>query len=471
MKSARSRNHSIPQLVERALTPLRLVVSQLELLEEEQFAGLQSGFKQAFLARAQALLNLQPETRLRFAEQTVLVALQPGAMQVETCARLRSWGLRPQIVDDCPAAYRSALQSNRLGLVLLDERLEGFQGRGSIQSIRQAGGAPVVMVAEAQPPGADGWWPRPHDPEQLLCLVENFLDAASKPPSKLNGELGRRHPLKILIAEDLALNQKLIGLLLSRLGYPADAANNGYEVMLKVEKEDYDLILMDLNMPGMNGLEAAMRVRQLKPPAAGGPRLVAMSANLPNGSPEGSGFEEFLAKPVQLDGLQRILRNCPSRGLAPAQEQLPLLDLTILENLKRLGDQDFLESLIDDAAQELPQMLGLLIDCWRREDCSQVVQLAHAIKGSASTLGAVRVAQMAGEMEQQAKTGQLVGEPLAALELALDESLVRLQTAHQAKFSCRRPEEAAGDDRFLRPGPGFCNSVDARFRSDTSRPS
>lgn len=429
MNIAKANSRSFCQLVAKALNPLRTVLAELELLKEEPLDGGTAAYRQAFMTRARVLLDLQPDMVPRFSEQRVLLALKPGPLQSETCRWLRSWGLDPLIVTDCPAAYRTALQSKRLGLVLLDEDLEGFQGGGSTQSIRQAGGAPVLVLAGLQPVGADGWWPHPYDPQHLLRLLDHFLNASSKSPSKLNGELGRRHPLKILIAEDLALNQKLIGLLLSRLGYPADAASNGYEVMLKVEKEDYDLILMDLNMPGMNGLEAAGRVRHLKPLETGGPRLVAMSANLPNGTPQGSGFEEFLAKPVQLDALQGILRNCPRRVLARESEEglLPVLDPTILENLKRLGDQEFLESLIDDAAQELPQMLGLLMDSWRRQDSSQVVHLAHGIKGSAATLGAVRVARLAGEIEQQGKTEHLIGDPVTLLELALDEALLSLQ--------------------------------------------
>ena len=213
-------------------------------------------------------------------------------------------------------------------------------------------------------------------------------------------------------------------------------ASNGEQGIELAESLDPDLILLDLNMPGMNGLEAASRVRQLKPLEAGGPRLVAMSANLPNGTPQGSGFEEFLAKPVQLDGLQAILRNCPSRNRQTGTDGLlPILDPTILENLKRLGDQDFLESLIDDAAQELPQMLGLLMDSWQRGDNAQVVQLAHGIKGSAATLGAARVARLAGDIEQQAKTGRLNGEPLTELETALEEALLCLQREDQLPSS------------------------------------
>lgn len=431
MNCATSRHQPLAGMVERALAPLRAVLGELERLEEDKLEACEADFRQSFLTRARALLNLHPGPNLRFTGQRVLVALET-AIQAQTCRWLREWGLEPQMVEDCPSAYRAALQSNRLGLVLLDENLPGFQGCGSIQSIRQAGGAPIVLLASSQHKGVDGWWPNSGDSRQLLTLLSRFLSPASKASSKLDNQLGKEHPLKILIAEDLALNQKLIGLLLSRLGYPADAASNGYEVMLRVEKEDYDLILMDLNMPGMNGLEAARRVRQLKPLEAGGPRLVAMSANLPQGTPEGSGFEEFLAKPVQLDNLQAVLRNCPARRAASERSSLPVIDPTILENLRRLGDQEFLDSLIDDAAQELPQMLGLLMDCWQRGESAQVVQLAHAIKGSASTLGAVRVARLAAEMEQQGKMGELIGSPCVALETALEEALTNLQQTDSA---------------------------------------
>lgn len=420
-------NDVMSRSVENALRQLRAAVLDLENLSE--LSEEDTTFRTSFLARAQALLTLT-SLKPKFGGQRVLLGLPAGRLREQLQNWLFDWGLKPEACDDCPSLYRSALQSNLLGLVILDVELTGYQGAGSLQSIRQAGGAPVIAIADGPVASAEDWLSRQLLDHQLLSLLQKYLTAPTRPAPKLNGELGRQHPLKVLIAEDLALNQKLIGLLLSRLGYQADTANNGYEVMLKVEQEDYDLILMDLNMPGMNGLEAAARVRQLKPLGSGGPRLVAMSANLPNGTPQGSGFEEFLAKPVQFEQLQNVLRNSPSRCHQDGESgapSLPVLDPDIVRNLHRLGDREFLDSLIEDAAQELPQMVGMLMDCWARGQASEATQLAHAIKGSASTLGASRVAGLAGEIEQRGKAGQLLGDPVTALAAALDEALEHLQ--------------------------------------------
>ncbi|MBS2038450.1 response regulator [bacterium] len=416
--------------VETALNHVRAAVLDIEKLQA--LSPEEARLRESFLSQARILLGLELKAR-RFGGQRVLMGLGAGPLREELNDWLEGWGLQPEFCDDCASLYRQALQSNRLGLVIVDATLTGYQGKGSLQSVRQAGGAPVVVMAESRPPEAEEWFGSPPQAGQLLSLLERLLAPQPKASSRLNGQLGREHPLKVLIAEDLALNQKLIGLLLSRLGYQADTANNGYEVMLRVEKDDYDLILMDLNMPGMNGLEAAARVRQLKPLATGGPRLVAMSANLPNGTPQGSGFEEFLAKPVQFEQLQNVLRNSPSRKQKAHRPDstpvLPVIDPDILSNLHRLGDREFLDSLIEDAAQELPQMVGLLMDCWERGQVGEVVQLAHAIKGSASTLGAIRVARLAGEIEQCGKSLQLQGQPVTALAAALEEALEQLQAA------------------------------------------
>jgi CheY-like chemotaxis protein len=411
-------------LVDRLRGPLRAALEGAERMLSGQLAPEDSHFCKNLLGQTKGLLALlsDEESSPEFKGQRILLACPESPQRQQLCQQMRQWGLEPQPCNNCQAAYQLALQSTRLGAVVLDGELPDYQGPGTLQAIRQAGSAPVLLLGSEELP----------DEGKLLDCLRRLLNTP-KPAatSKPNGQLGRRHPLKILVAEDMPLNQKLISLLLSRLGYQADTANNGYEVMLRTEKDDYDLILMDLNMPGMNGLEAARRVRQQKPFEKNGPRLVAMSANLPNGTPQGSGFEEFLAKPVQFEQLQNVLRNSPSRCPRSGQStppSQPILDPEIMGNLRGLGDQEFLVSLIDDAAQELPQMVGMLMDCWERAEASQVAQLAHAIKGSVCTLGATRAAQIAAEIEHCGKVGKLEGRPVVALAEALEEALERLQT-------------------------------------------
>jgi CheY-like chemotaxis protein len=137
--------------------------------------------------------------------------------------------------------------------------------------------------------------------------TEKESSAAVEPLLKLSDEFAAHYPLKILIAEDDMMNQQLALMILKRLGYSADVAPDGKEVLEVVSEKKYDLILMDVQMPLMDGLEAT---RMLRLCLNAQPVIIAMTANAMEGDREAclaAGMDDYISKPVNLDQLMQKL--------------------------------------------------------------------------------------------------------------------------------------------------------------------
>ncbi len=125
------------------------------------------------------------------------------------------------------------------------------------------------------------------------------------------------HPLRILLAEDNAVNQKLALRLLQQMGYRADVASNGIEAIECVARQTYDVVLMDVQMPEMDGLEASRRIAARWQTGAR-PRIVAMTANAMQGDREAclaAGMDDYITKPIRVDALVEALNNVNSRRM------------------------------------------------------------------------------------------------------------------------------------------------------------
>jgi CheY-like chemotaxis protein len=164
---------------------------------------------------------------------------------------------------------------------------------------------------------------KPLHQSQLFDTLVTLLgtDAAPKAaPSvarpKIDAALAQRHPLRILLAEDNVVNQKLALRLLQQMGYRADVAGNGIEAIECVERQPYDVVLMDVQMPEMDGLEASRRIVARWPDALQRPRIVAMTANAMQGDREQcltAGMDDYLTKPIRVDVLVDALLNSPAK--------------------------------------------------------------------------------------------------------------------------------------------------------------
>jgi CheY-like chemotaxis protein len=154
--------------------------------------------------------------------------------------------------------------------------------------------------------------------DTLVALLAH--EEAPKPsttPAKMSMDPGMaaRHPLRILLAEDNVVNQKLAMRLLQQMGYRADLASNGIEAVESVARQTYDVVLMDVQMPELDGLEATRRITARWKPNDR-PRIVAMTANAMQGDREmclAAGMDDYITKPIRVDQLVQALMRVPAR--------------------------------------------------------------------------------------------------------------------------------------------------------------
>ncbi|MEJ6002044.1 response regulator [Paucibacter soli] len=233
------------------------------------------------------------------------------------------WGMLPHDCASGEEALQLLEQGSRFDLAVLDMHMPGMDGLTLARRIRKTWPQlPLVMFSSLgrQEAGAEdglfqAYLHKPLRQSQLFdALVGLSGEAlAPRPPAPdrpgIDPGLAERHPLRILLAEDNAVNQKLALRLLAQMGYRADLASNGIEAVESVQRQPYDLVLMDVQMPEMDGLEAAREICR-RWPAGGRPRLVAMTANAMQGDREAclaAGMDDYVTKPIRTEALVQAL--------------------------------------------------------------------------------------------------------------------------------------------------------------------
>ena len=258
-----------------------------------------------------------------------------------------------------------------------------------------------------------------------------------------------RRPLRVLLAEDNSINQKVALLMLARMGYRADVAGNGFEVLEALRRQSYDLILMDIQMPGMDGLEATRRIRAELPPERQ-PRIVAITANALREHRDAcrvAGMDDFLAKPVLYEDLfAALLRGggeveeegaptpAPAADAAPPPPELPALDPSRLASLQRLAEmtgQPLVREIVDSFLRETPRRLEQMGRALQRGDAEEIAFVAHSLKGSSGQLGALRVAALSAELESRGRNEQLDGASGLLAEIGEETTRVALLLENQ----------------------------------------
>lgn len=229
-----------------------------------------------------------------------------------------------------------------------------------------------------------------------------------------------RKPVRVLVAEDSPLNLQVALKQLEKLGYPADAATDGTQVLEALGRTPYDIILMDCQMPEMSGYEATWQIRdrekeQAKDSGTAHVFIIAMTANTEADNREKcrkAGMDDFIVKPVQLPELEAALhRALADRATQQALEEV--IDPVVVAGLRQLripGKPDPLVELIDLFLQEAPAQLDAMGQAIAKNEMTamaRTISAATALKGSAGNLGARSLAALCDEIEQSAKAGFL----------------------------------------------------------------
>ena len=228
-------------------------------------------------------------------------------------------------------------------------------------------------------------------------------------------------PPRVLLVEDNLINQRVAQHLLARLGVTPDVAVNGLDAVEHIEAAAYDLVLMDIMMPVMDGIEATRRIRAREAPQ---PRIVAMTANAMPGDRErclAAGMDDYLAKPVQIDGLARVLRACGLADTAPAtRPDDGALDLPTLRDLRAMiGDDDdaFLGGLVADYATDAATLVAEITRALAAADLDGARRAAHTLKSSSGMIGARRLSDQADAIEACCADGDLAAARAAAAHI------------------------------------------------------
>ena len=243
------------------------------------------------------------------------------------CAK---WGMAPRDTESPRQAHDWLRNGERFDIAILDMHMPEMDGYELGAKLYEADPQlPLVLFTSLGqrelrgPHGAlfKAVLAKPLHQSQLFDALMNLLapEAALRqaPAAKplTDPGMGQRHPLRILLAEDNAVNQKLALRLLERLGYRADVASNGIEAVQSVERQPYDVLLMDVQMPEMDGLEASRRITARWPPGER-PRIVAMTANAMQGDREeclGAGMDDYVTKPIRVERLVEALAQASAR--------------------------------------------------------------------------------------------------------------------------------------------------------------
>jgi PAS domain S-box-containing protein len=337
----------------------------------------------------------------------------------------RSWGMEPVAVEFPAAALELVAKGEPFDVAVLDMMMPDMDGlalAGEIRQHRSEPELPLLLLTslgrlpQLQSKGVfSAQLAKPLKASQLYNTLVQLLTAGraddEETVAATDGKQARS-ALRILLAEDNAMNQKVALRLLERLGYGADVANNGLEAIEALERKPYDVVLMDVQMPELDGLDATRRICE-RWPAETRPRIVAMTANaLPEDREAcfAAGMDDYVAKPIRAEELAAALKRARPRSTEDGRENGDMkLDQSALRNLRDLGGDDFLGEVIDAFLGDAPELLATLRRSLDGQNNEELRRAAHTLKSNGATLGAEQFAELCRALEQRAKNGELEG--------------------------------------------------------------
>jgi len=416
----------------------------------------------------------------------------------------QSWGMACEVAQNGHEGF-ALLQQHAKGeqsfdIAILDHTLsetiqeDGLSLAKRIRQNPQISYIPLILLTAfgkrgegklAQHAGFSGYLTKPIRHQQLQQCLQMILGNNQQIPSSTShtSTLITRHTVEeaqahtqahILLAEDNIVNQKVAVRMLQKIGYRVDVVENGQEAVRAVSRTSYDLVLMDCQMPEMDGLEATRKIREAEnvkrkvldvgndakePNSPDALRLtsnhvpiIALTANALYGDREScleAGMDDFLTKPVRIEELGAMISKwLPHPGVDNETDHPiteisrkdsstlpPCLDDTILENLKNLGGEDdpeFFITVINQFLSDLPRHLEGIKQAIEQQGAENLVKTAHACKGSSRSIGATLLAETSYSLELMAREGRMAEAP-AKFEQWLQEQVRTIHALQQER--------------------------------------
>ena len=426
----------------------------------ESDAGRGATFHFTILTKATAATipppwqNPQPQ----LAGKRLLVVEDSPTNQRIIAHRAHQWGMTVEAAADSHDAFSLLAHGGPFDAVILDLQLPDLDSLAFASELHNHPSGrylPLLLLSSARlrsedsgplQAGASVVVYKPVRPAQLLDALCRALsiqlqrEKKTAPAPTFDADLGRRLPLRLLLADDNPINQKVGLSVLRKLGYRADLASTGSEVLDALEKKTYDVIFLDVQMPEMDGLEAARRICR-RWPAPQRPRIIAMTGAALLGDREKcleAGMDDYISKPVRIGELQTALQRWgapkagkPDTAFFNRLKAIPpdqLLDHAILGELREMPPADgvsMLRELVDLFLAGAPERIAQIGQSLT--DASQLVFHAHALKSMSLNMGARRLVELAVKLEEMGRAGDLQEAPVLHKELEAIFTLTKAQ--------------------------------------------
>jgi CheY-like chemotaxis protein/HPt (histidine-containing phosphotransfer) domain-containing protein len=427
-------------------TGLGLAISKrlVELMSGKMWAESVPGKSSTF--HFTAMLQAEPRTASKtspskLADLRILIVDDNATSRLALSRQAAQWGLILESVESAGQALERLQRGEQFDLAVLDLEMPGMDGLALAGEIRKLPGAAMLPLVLLTPAGVRfdvsnsahiafaHCVNKPVKSAQLRAALERVLfspkSAEQPPPPKTDRSLAENLPLRILLCDDNAINQKVAGRLLQQIGYQADIAANGREALEALERKPYDLIFMDVMMPEMDGLEATRVIREwqkrgVHPNYQSRIVIIAMTAQAMQGDREkciAAGMDDYLAKPIRLADIRGVIERWASQTStakpAPVKNASPTVAAaTTPVDMDRLNDmtdgnaenfRELVELYFDQTAKQLAQIAAAV----RANDADAVRRVAHSCAGASATLGMVRIVPLLRELERQGVEGAL----------------------------------------------------------------
>ncbi|NEN93359.1 MAG: response regulator [Okeania sp. SIO3H1] len=381
----------------------------------------------------------------------------------------KKWNIISTEVDSGAKALELLKKGRKFDLAILDMQMPEIDGltlAAEIRKLPRLKTLPLVMLTSVGCPKGDtrnlqACLNKPIKPDQLYnLLMQIFANQVVKVKNsseiKIDSNLALRLPLRILLAEDNVVNQKVALSMLGRMGYRPDVVSDGLEALMALERVPYDLVLMDVQMPEMDGLEATKHIcDKYGNELNNRPVIVAMTAGAMEGDREiclQTGMDDYISKPVKVEDLQEVLESwgeiiigqkTPTTQLQqvekapsppspkPKVERVsssPSVMVEVIEHIRQEvqieGEADIVTELIDLFFEDTLQQLLAIKEAIDNSATEALRESAHALKGSCGNLGVVRLAEISATLEQKAKAETITKAEAESLLTQLENEFV-----------------------------------------------